>query len=114
MLSGTFLYQRHIYHQPTKLREGNVLSYVCLSVRPQEGSNVTITHGALYLTVLGSPLVPAPAPQTWTSLYRDPLPPNMFKLIHLGSRLLVTSGGQDWRPLQTCLLEDPLPTSADI
>ena len=51
-----------------------------------------------------------------TSLYRDPLspaPPDMTS--HCtgntpvpGPRpLLVTSGGQDWRPVQICPLEDP-------
>ena len=54
------------YHPPTKLREGNVFSSVCLSVSHsahRSGSQMTITHDVLDLTVQGLP--------------------SMFKLVHL-------------------------------
>ena len=61
------------------------LSSVILST--EGGSNVTIIHGELDLTVRGLP--------TWgTSLYRP---------------LLVTSGGHHWGPVQTSSLEDSSP-----
>ena len=44
-----------------------------------------------------------------TSLYRTPQYQSQSHPF-----LVVTSGGQDWRPVQACLLEDPPPTSADI
>ena len=65
------------YRPPTKLRESNVFSRVCLSVH--RGDHVTITHDAFDLTVQGPPALP----------------------------LLVTSGGQDWRSVHTCSFEDP-------
>ena len=40
----------------------------------------------------------------WTSPYRDPL--SLYRTL-----LLVTSCGQDWRPVQTCSLDDPHPAS---
>ena len=73
-----------------KLRQSNVFNRVCLSVCPQ-GSHVTIAHDALGLTIQKGP--PSPA-LLW------PWP------------LLVTSGGQDQRPVQTCSLGDP--PGADI
>ena len=60
-----------------------VFSRGCLSTGGG-GSKVTITYDALDLTVQGPwPLCRVPS-----------------------SILLVTSGGQDWRPVQTCPLED--------
>ena len=59
----------------------SVCHSVCHSVH--RGSNVTITHDALDLTVQG----PQPHPQ------------------------LVTSGGHYWRHIETCSFEDPLPWS---
>ena len=77
---------------------------VCQSVHPQGwGSHVTITHDALDFTVQsshehdpgpGSPSVQGPSNT----------PPH---------HLLVTSGGQDRRPVPTCSLEDP-HTGTDI
>ena len=45
------------------------------------------------------PLLTVATPHTRheTLLYRDPLPP------------LVTSGGKDWKPVQTCSLEETHP-----
>ena len=43
---------------PTKFREGNVFSRVCLSVHRRRGPHVTITHHVLDLTV-------QPPPPTW-------------------------------------------------
>ena len=134
----------HLYHLSTKLRE--VFSRVCLSGDQQgiyRGSNVTITHNALDLTV--QRLYPS-RPQSlgcWTSLYRDangptphckgmvlpwycPSPPcigphctrtqasppghvrtcSTWTSLYRNP-LLVTSGGQDWKPVQTCSPEDP-------
>ena len=47
------------YRTPTKWRERNVLSCVCLSVCPKGGPHVTITHDALDLTTQGSPSITA-------------------------------------------------------
>ena len=70
----------------------------------QRGSHVMITQDALDLTIKGnpapSPLLPLPSPRHGTALYRDLLCPYS---------LPVTSGGQDWRPVQTCQLEDTPP-----
>ena len=89
-------------------------SCVCLSVHRGRRFHVTTTHDALNLNVQGPPdkfklvqLEPqcTGSPRqvqtcaTWTSLDRN--------------SLLVTSGGQDWRPVQTCSLE-VLPSGADI
>ena len=87
--------------------EGNVISRVCLFMA---GSRVTITYDALEFTKQGPPQPSSPpdmgphctgSPEhlqsrlTWSSMYMDPQ--------------VVTSGGQDWRPIQTCSPEDPLP-----
>ena len=77
----------YFYRPPSKLREGNVFSRVCLSIH-RGGSLATITHDALDLTVQG------PSPE---SLCISP-----FKQ----APQLVISGGQDPRPIQTCSLED--------
>ena len=66
--------------------------------------HVAITQDALNLTVQGHQ-PPPPPPHTHTALLQPQSPP-----IHtLWARaypcrvsLLVTSGGQDWRPVQTC------------
>ena len=85
--------------------------------------HVTITHDALDFTIQGPP------PKHGTSLYRDPQtwdltvqgPPSAMAQPHstldmgphcMGTLwpqcpLLVTSGGQDWRLVQTCSPEDP-------
>ena len=54
---------------------------------------MAITHNALDLTVQG-PMVPS-------TLWK-------WDLTGQGSPLLVTSGGQDWRSVQTFSLEDSL------
>ena len=77
------------YHPPTKLREGNVFSPL-VSHSVQGG--VSCGH---YLH--------------WASLYRDPLPDVGT---HCTGTPVMTSSGQDWRPVQTYSLEGPL--SADI
>ena len=73
-----------------------------------------------------SPPALAKGPRHWTSLFRDPPPPPSSALVHstwdltaqeplwtwvitVQGPLLVTSGGQDWRPVQTCSLEDNPP-----
>ena len=84
------------YHLPTKLREGNVFTCVCLSVHRE------------------APLWPLPMIH-WTSLYKDPLPnpsPVPLNIRHRTpgfSPLLVTSCGHHCRPIQTCSLEDTPP-----
>ena len=90
---------------------------VCRSVQRE----VTITHDD-WTSPCRDPRSPAPldrgpvwgrsAPPLVTSGDQDwrpvqTCPPKDHSL------LLVTSGGQDWRPVQTSLLEGP-PTSADI
>ena len=59
---------------------------------------MTITHDVLDLTVQGTS-DPSPAPLPTGTVGLSPLP--------------VISGGQDWRPVQTCSLEDP-PSVTDI
>ena len=58
----------------------------------------------------------------WTSVYRDP-PLDMGPQCTgtpdigphcLGTPILLTSDSHGWRPVQTCTLQDPLPTSPDI
>ena len=60
------------YCPPTKLREGDVFSRVCLSVH-RGRSYVTITHDALDLTPPPPRYVPTCS--TWTWLYNTHLPP---------------------------------------
>ena len=109
-----------------ELWEGDSSSRVCRLFCLQGKSHVPITHDALDINVQGIPLalaLPPPpdigphwtrppwpldmelhctrtpltaAPGHRTSLYKDPWPP-----------LLVTSGGQDWRPVQTCSPRPP-------
>ena len=67
--------------RPRKLQKGNVFSNVCLPVCLSTGGfHVTMTNGALDFTV--QPPLPV----------QDPVP------------LLVTSGGQNWIPVERCLL----------
>ena len=66
---------RLCYCPPTKLREGNVYSSVCMLVshsvlRRGEGPHVTITHDALDLTIHIPSHDPSPLPQ-------PPPPPDM-------------------------------------
>ena len=101
------------YRPPTKLRKGNIFSCVCSSFCPQ-----------------GDPMWPLPMLH-WTSPYRNPSacphahfqtwdmephcivthpPPPDPASLDMGpccTRILVTSGGQDWIPVQTCPPEDP-------
>ena len=74
-----------VTNRQPRLREGNVFSRVCLSTG---GSYMTITHNAFDLTVQGI------LPQTWDLTVQAPSP-------------LVTSGGHQWKPVQTCSLQDP-------
>ena len=91
----------YFYRPSMKLREGNVLTLVCLSIQ-RWASHVFITHNALDLT---GPLLDMGFHWTWIppplahgiSLHRDPLP------------LLVTSGDHYWRPVQIFHLRTPLP-----
>ena len=65
--------------------------------------HVTITHGALDLTVQPPPpLCLPPSPNIWpgTSHTRP-------QTLDLGSHLPLTSCNQHWRPVQTCSLEYP-------
>ena len=71
--------------------------------------DVTINHNALDALTC--------RPEHGTSLYRDHLsPPNQdmrpgctFTPSLAPASLLMTSGGQDWRPIPTCTLEAPPP-----
>ena len=81
-----------VTNRQPRLREGNVFSRVCLSTG---GSYMTITHNAFDLTVQGI------LPQTWDLTVQAPSP-------------LVTSGGHQWKPVQTCSLQDPLVPPAPL
>ena len=72
----------HFYHPPTKFWDGNVFSRVCLSLSPQKGSQVTITHDALDLTTQGH----CPTPYRHLSIQGPPCTwtPDMFKLVEIG------------------------------
>ena len=80
------------YEPPTELREGNVFSCVCLSTG---GSLHNTTHDAL-TSLYSPPLVPAPHP--WASDMGPPSPGT--------NPLLVRSGDNDCRHVQTCSPED--------
>ena len=85
------------YHPQTKLWEANVS---VVSVCPQ-GSHVTITHDALEFTVQAQSI-----PLTWDSPAPVRPPPEMTHWGPPSPTLLLTSDGQDWKPVQTCSLED--------
>ena len=75
---------------PTKLREGTVFSRVCLSMilsTGRKGPLPTIHWTSVYITPSPDPISPPPTP-TWDLTLHGPL--------------LVTTGVQDWRPVQTC------------
>ena len=107
----------------------------CQSVCPT-GSHVTVSRNALDLTIQGLPCT-WPLSEHWTSCsapspghehphrsghgtstvqeQSGPNPPvpkaclNVFNLdLTVQGPLPVTSGGNNWRPVQTCSLEDPL------
>ena len=68
----------------------------------------------MHWTSLYRPCGPSSFPSHATSLYRDQLPhPSTWDLTEGDPLpwppLVVTSGSQDWRPFQTCSLEDPPP-----
>ena len=79
-----------------------MFSVVCVSVH--KGSHMTIAHDVLGLTIQDPPPLPGP-------LNRDP---SSLALLCTGTPspshapLLVTSGAQDQRLIQSCSLEDPL------
>ena len=77
----------YIYHQPTKLPEGNVFSLVCHYVRgegvPRQGTALFSTSLWPQLQAVEDPaLIHVQTCLTWTLLYRT-LPPDMFKLFQL-------------------------------
>ena len=80
-----------------ELWKGNVFSHVCLS----------------FCLFMGDPMWPL-LMMHWTSPCMEPLfqaqswPQAPIQNPHSCAPLLVKSGGQDWRPVQTCSLEDPL------
>ena len=98
----------------------SVLSVWLAGCSQGDGSHVTITHYALDLTVqYSSPQFPFPSdmglhctgtplPGHRTLLYIES-PPSPLSQVPL----LVACCGHPWRPIQTCLLQDP-PTSTDI
>ena len=85
----------NLYHPLMKLREGNVFSCVCPWVR------LSVCHKVSHVSIrsnsdaLDSSLQTSTGHQTW-----DPPTP-----------LLVTFGGEHWRPLQICSFNDPLPAT---
>ena len=96
----------HIYCTATKLRESNVFSSVCPSFCPQslsEGSSCDHYPWCIGPHHTGN-LRPSHGPSSVKGpSLEDPHP------------MLVTFGGQDQRPFQTCSHEDPFPmlTSGD-
>ena len=66
------------------------------------GSNVTISHDTLDLTVQGHPSAPTPHPRHGPHCHRD--------------SKLMTFSDQDWNPIQFFLLDDPSldPPGVDI
>ena len=104
---------QHFYCPPAKLRESNVFSHMCLSVCLFTGGGacVTITHDTLDFTI---PYL-YKAPYTGPTPCTGPFTPEKPHPIPLYRPSLVTSCGQDWRPVQLCSLKEPHPTtSADI
>ena len=108
------------YYPSMNLRHGNVFSHVSvsqviLSTKEEGGAHVTITRDALDFTTQGPFLAlppPPPPPKrwdptvhklpwTWHLTVQRPLPSGPSPSLPL----LVKSGGQDWRPLQTCSSE---------
>ena len=102
------VFENFIFYPPAnKVMEGNVFqSCASISLPTSGGSHVTITYGALDLTVQGpspsTPLCTGPVPVQIPGITPftgpQPFPPLM----------LVTSGSQDWKPDKTCSLEDSL------
>ena len=98
---GNCSYNWTFYRLPMKLQEGNVFT------------------GFHLFTGKRIPVWPLPT-MPWTSLYRAPPPPPHITPwtpcpssppdIRPGTPLLLTSGGQHWKPVQTCSLEDLLRT----
>ena len=85
---------------------------VCHTVCPQSGSHLTITHDTLDLTVQGHPypspssLSPQPSTSPQTSDLRFPCP------WPWSCTLLLTSGVQHCRAIQTFSLEDLLAATS--
>ena len=95
------------YRPPTKLREGSVFRRVCPSFCPQ-GQGVPCDHYPWCIGI-GLPTPPSLLPWTWDFIVQWSSWPQPF--LHMGPHcckgsLLVTSGDQGWRPVQTCLPED--------
>ena len=75
------------YRLPMKMREGNVFSHACLSVILFTGSQA---HSPTPPPCPGPQSCPLPwrvqTYSNWTSLYKDTLPQNVFKIIHYEAR----------------------------
>ena len=86
---------------------------VCQSFCSWGRSHVTITYDALDLTIQ----TPLPT-QTWDltvqGLHGHGIPLYRNPSLTTWPALLVTSGSQDWGPVQTCSLGPLLPNGADI
>ena len=82
------------YHPPTKLREGNVFSHVCLSTGVEE-------EGWSLPWCILPHCTESPHPnQTWDT---SPLPRHgIWEQLY---PLLVTSGSHHWKPVQICSLD---------
>ena len=88
-----------IYRPPTKLREGNVFSCVCLSVHGGRGVPCNDYTGCIrpHCTVLATALSSSP-----------PHPSSRHGTLGPPGSLILTFDGQDWRLVETCSLGDPL------
>ena len=96
----------NVYHLQMKLQEGHVSQVsVCHSVEEggggRRGLHVTITQ----TWDLPPPLLP---PDIGLG-YLLPAPASPLDMGSRTSPLLLTSGGDQWTPVQTCSLEDLLP-----
>ena len=92
--------RNNIYRLPTRVWEGNVFRRVCLSFFPWEG-DFPYDHypWCIGLHHPGMATSPPPGPRPVILCTGTPA--------RVPCPLLMASGGQDWRPAQTCLLEDP-------
>ena len=66
---------------------------------------MTITHDAMDLSVQGSPVLTLMPPDMGPDC--TGISPWISEMTVQGPLPVLTSGGQDWRPVQTCSLEDP-------
>ena len=103
------------YRPPTKLQESNIFSHVCLSVCLSTGGPMWPLHMMHWISLYREPPGPNPGPPRlvmephWPHCTGTIPPPSLYRHPTSPGSLVVTSGGQDWRSVQTCSLEDIPP-----